>query len=138
MAELKSEKQEKFVQGLAKGLSQRVAYRAAFPRSANWKDSTVDVKACELAKNDKILVRLQELRQMATNETIMSATKRKEWLSEVIMSAAEETKDKLKAVDILNRMDGEYTEKVDLNAKVKNPFSELKTEDLLKLVDKDD
>jgi phage terminase small subunit len=135
MAELKSEKQEKFVQGLAKGLSQRVAYRAAFPSSANWKDSTVDVKACELAKNDKILVRLQELREMATSKAVMSATERKEWLTELIYNESEETKDRLKAMDILNRMDGEYTEKVDVNANVNNPFAGLETEDLLKLVD---
>ena len=68
----------------------------------------------------------------------MSATKRKEWLTELILNEDEETKDRLKAMDILNRMDGEYTEKVDLNAKVNNPFAGLKTEDLQKLVDGND
>ena len=135
MAGLISEKQEIFVRGLANGLSQRVAYRAAYPKAKNWKDSTVDVKACQLAKDNKIMIRLQELRDMATSKAVMSATERKEWLSELIMNEEEETKDRLKAMDILNRMDGEYTEKVDVNAKVNNPLAGLKTEDLQKLVD---
>lgn len=134
MAELKSAKQEKFVQGLASGLSQRAAYRAAFPTSRKWKDNTVDARACELAKDSKIIVRLQELRDMATSEAIMSAKKRKEWLSALILNEEEETKDRLKAVDILNKMDGEYTEKVEVNGSVNNPFEGLTTEELKKLI----
>jgi hypothetical protein len=134
MAELNSAKQEKFVQGLASGLSQRVAYRAAFPASKNWKDTTVDVKACELAKDNKILVRLKELQQLSTSKAIMTATQRKEWLTDLIKDEAEETKDRLKALDILNKMDGEYTEKVELNGKVNNPFEGLTTEELKKLI----
>ena len=138
MAELKSEKQEQFARGVANGLSQRAAYRAAYPTSVKWQDTTVDVKASQLAANDKVLIRIQELREMATSKAVMSATKRKEWLTELILNEDEETKDRLKAMDILNRMDGEYTEKVDLNAKVNNPFAGLKTEDLQKLVDGND
>lgn len=134
MAELNSAKQEKFVQGLASGLSQRVAYREAFPASKNWKDTTVDVKACELAKDNKILVRLKELQQLSTSKAIMTATQRKEWLTDLIKDEAEETKDRLKALDILNKMDGEYTEKVELNGKVNNPFEGLTTEELKKLI----
>lgn len=134
MAELNSAKQEKFVQGLASGLSQRVAYREAFPTSKNWKDTTVDVKACELAKDNKVLVRLKELQQLSTSSAIMTATQRKEWLTELIQNADEETKDRLKALDILNKMDGEYTEKVELNGKVNNPFEGLTTEELKKLI----
>lgn len=134
MAELNSAKQEKFVQGLASGLSQRVAYREAFPASKNWKDTTVDVKACELAKDNKILVRLKELQQLSTSKAIMTATQRKEWLTDLIKDEDEETKDRLKALDILNKMDGEYTEKVELNGKVNNPFEGLTTEELKKLI----
>jgi phage terminase small subunit len=63
----------------------------------------------------------------------MSATERKEWLSRLIQDEGEETKDKLKAVDILNKMDGEYTEKVQVNGNINNPFEGLTTEELKKL-----
>ena len=118
MAELKNVRHEKFAQGIANGLSQRKAYRAAFPNSVKWKDETVDVKASELRKNDKVLVRLQELAEKASDEAIMDAKERKEWLTHIIKSAMEETKDKLKAVDLLNRMDGTYVAKVEVEANV--------------------
>lgn len=135
MAELKNAKQEKFVQGLVSGLSQRKAYLAAFPNSAKWKDATVDNRASELFKKSEILGRYKELQQQAASKAVMSATKRKEWLTSLINSEIEETKDKLKAVDILNRMDGEYTDKVQLNGNVNNPFAGLTTEELKKMID---
>ena len=60
MADNLTVKQEKFVQGLFAGLSQREAYKAAYDCKA-MKDSTIDVKASELAKDGKISVRLAEL-----------------------------------------------------------------------------
>ena len=134
MAELKNAKHEKFVQGLISGLSQRKAYREAFPTSKKWKDNTVDSRASELAKDSEILGRLKELQQLSASEAVMSATKRKEWLTDLINDEDEETKDRLKALDILNKMDGEYTEKVEVNGSVNNPFEGLTTEELKKLI----
>jgi hypothetical protein len=134
MAELQNARHEKFAQGIASGLSQRKAYRAAFPNSVKWKDETVDVKASELKKNDKVLVRLEELAQQTTSKAVMTITQRKEWLSELIESATEETKDKLKAVDILNKMDGAYVEKVELGGQINNPMAGLTTDELKKLI----
>ena len=54
-------KQEKYVQGLISGLSQREAYRKAYPNATQWKDSTVDENASRAIKNSKILARYQEL-----------------------------------------------------------------------------
>lgn len=136
MAELKSDRQELFAQGLARGLSQRVAYRAAYPNSVNWKDNTVDVRACELAKDSNVMVRLQELRELSKSNAVMSATERKEWLTELIKDAEGKHNmgDKLKALDILNKMDGEYTEKLQVNGNLNNPFAGMTTEELRKIV----
>lgn len=54
-------KQEKYVQGLVAGLSQRKAYREAYTNSKEWKDSTVDSKASRLLKEDKVSARYTEL-----------------------------------------------------------------------------
>lgn len=134
MAELKNERHEKYCRGLMNGLSQRKAYRAAFPNSEKWKDATVDARACELAKDGKILVRLQELQEEATSKAVMSATKRKEWLTSLINNENEVTQNKLKAIDILNKMDGEYTEKVQVSGTVNNPYEGLTTEELKKMI----
>ena len=56
-------KREKFVQNLIAGMSQREAYRGAFPSSVKWKDATVDSKESELFGNDEILERYRELQQ---------------------------------------------------------------------------
>jgi len=56
-----TQKQERFVQELIKGKSQREAYRIAYPSSKKWKDNVVDVKALELLKNGKVKVRYEEL-----------------------------------------------------------------------------
>ena len=56
-----TQKQEKFVQELIKGKSQREAYKIAYPTSKKWKDNVVDVKASELLKNGKVKVRYDEL-----------------------------------------------------------------------------
>ena len=53
MAILKNPRHEKFVQGLIQGMSQRKAYREAFPAASKWKDTTVDVKASKLFSDDK-------------------------------------------------------------------------------------
>ena len=134
MAELKNVRHEKFAQGLASGMSQRNAYRAAFPNSKRWKDETVDSKASVLAKNEKVLERLRELAEQSTTEAVMNATQRKEWLTQIIRSQDEKTQDRLKAVDILNRMEGEYVDKVQLGGQVNNPMAGLTTEELKKLI----
>ena len=57
-----TDKQETFVQALKRGLSQREAYYEAYPRSRNWKPSTVDSKASHLFNdNGKIVARWHEL-----------------------------------------------------------------------------
>lgn len=68
----------------------------------------------------------------------MTARERKEWLSELILKRDEEIRinDKLKAVDILNKMEGEYIDKVELKGDVttRNPMEGLTTEELKKLI----
>ncbi|WP_299034144.1 hypothetical protein [uncultured Anaerococcus sp.] len=61
-------KREKYVQGLHKGLSQRKAYREAYPSSRKWKDSTVDKRASELYLTREIQGRLQELKEKDEKE----------------------------------------------------------------------
>lgn len=62
-------KQEKFVRELIKGKSQRVAYRAAYPKSKTWKDATVDKRASEMFKKGEIQGRYNELQKKANDKT---------------------------------------------------------------------
>lgn len=64
-------KQEIFVQRLFEGDSQREAYKFAF-NCDKMKDTTIDVRACELFKNGKIQVRYQELLDEHKNKALYS------------------------------------------------------------------
>ena len=71
-------KQEKYVQGLFAGLSQREAYKQAGYNIKNYTDESIDVEACKLANNTKVVQRLEELknelkeRNMVTVEKVLA------------------------------------------------------------------
>ena len=117
-------KQEKFVQGLISGLSQRKAYRTAFPNSVKWKDETVDVKACNLIKTDKIMARYNELKEKAENLAIMTRVQRMITLSDIAQNGKKDDS-RIKAIDTLNKMDGIYTNKIELSKPVDESVKEM-------------
>ena len=104
-------KQEAFVQNILQGMSQADAYRSAYD-TKSMTDKTVHEKASLLASQDKVRARLTELRDKLANEKIMTAQERLQWLTELVKSAEASNTDKLKALDIMNKMDGEYVQKI--------------------------
>jgi len=108
-----SAKQEKFAQSIAlEGMNLSDAYRSAY-NTKTMTDKTTNEKASLLAKNDKVRTRIEELRDSLVSPKIMTAQERLKWLSEVIQSQGESTSDKLKAADIMNKMQGEYVQKIE-------------------------
>lgn len=85
-------KQELFVQGIISGLSQRQAYRQAYPSAMKWRDKVVDNKASELLKNGEVLVRYRELLKQFSNISLWSreqAFNEYEWLKNKARSSIE-------------------------------------------------
>lgn len=119
-------KQEKFIQNIINGMSQRQAYKDAY--NAKYKDEDIDSKASNLFNSDKVQARYKELLKELEDKSIMSAKERMIWLTDVIQgrikhitygSEGQEYEneayinDKMKAIDILNKMSGEYVTKVE-------------------------
>lgn len=104
-------KQEKFVQGIIEGKSQADAYRSAYS-AKNMSDNAIYREASLLMSSPKITQRLNELRNDMITPAIMSAQERLKWLTELVNSEEETTADKLKACEIMNKMTGEYVQKV--------------------------
>ena len=104
-------KQEQFAQGIIKGMSQADAYRSAYSTS-RMADKTIHENASRLANDSKVKARINELRGKISTENIMTAQNRLEWLTELVGSEEASTGDKLKAIDIMNKMSGEYVQKV--------------------------
>lgn len=118
-------KQETFAQSIAlEDMNKSDAYRSAY-NTSGMSDKTINEKASLLAGQDKIRARIKELREQVISPKIISAQKRKEWLTEVINDPDMDINAKLKASDQLNRMEGEYLTRVEGELKMK------KLEDLL-------
>ena len=106
-------KQEKFAQAIAlEDMNQADAYRSAY-NTSKMSDETIWVKASNLANQDKVRARIDELRQQAITPKVMNAQKRREKLS--VLAEHEDPNVSMKAIDLLNKMDGEYIQKVQAN-----------------------
>lgn len=87
-----------------------------------------------LTKTD-IKAYVKELMDKAKGNRIMTAIERKEFLTSMIKDGAVKDTDRLKALDILNKMDGEYTQKVEVNGNINsNPFNGLTTDELKEII----
>ena len=122
--------QEKFVQGIIEGKSQAEAYREAYPKQRS-ADKTIWENASRLMANSKVKARISELRDQLAKPSIMTAQERLEYLSRVIKGEEPEKyvtfvngekfeedippsiKTRLNAVDIMNKMQGEYTQRIE-------------------------
>ena len=104
-------KQEKFVQSIVlDNMNLSDAYRSAY-NADKMSDKTVNEKASLLAGEDKIRTRISELRQQTMTPKVMNAQKRREKLTE--LANDEDPNVAMKAIDLLNKMDGEYVQKVE-------------------------
>jgi len=109
-----TEKQEKFARAIVEGMNQADAYRSAYS-TKNMSDKTIHEAASRLVADSKVSARLGELRGQLTKQTIMTAQERLEWLTERIADEEVDINAKLKAIDIMNKMQGEYVQKVEAN-----------------------
>ena len=121
-------KQEKFIQNIINGMSQRQAYKDAY--NANYSDKSIDEKASTLFNSEKVQERYKELMGKLEDEAIMSAKERMIWLSKIVngeiledvpvmtdiknekvntIKCPTKIDTKIKALDTLNKMSGEYT-----------------------------
>ena len=122
-------KQEEFCKGIIEGKSQADAYRSAYS-CKRMSDKTIWENASRLMANSNVIARVQELRDQIAKSSIMTAQERLEYLTRVIKGEEKEKilqydngeaveveitpslRTRLNAVDIMNKMQGEYTQKV--------------------------
>ena len=102
---------------------------------AGYREKYAGVNADKLLKNTNIQKYIEELQEKAKGNRIMTAIERKEFLTKMILKEETKDTDRLKALDILNKMDGEYIQKVEVNGNINtNPFTGLTTEELKKII----
>ena len=120
MAALSNPQWENYAQARASGLSQRKAYRAAYPRSENWEDKNVDSKASNLEKIDKVRARYQELKEEAANAAggaVMTRNEKRKMLAQMARDDSLTARERQAAIDIDNKMEDEYITRVEADVK---------------------
>lgn len=116
MPVLLNAKREKFIQNLISGMSQRKAYRDAYPSSRRWKDEVVDRKASNLLNgNGEVLGRYQELLKQQENEALLTRHEKRKLLADVARDKTEKPENRIRAIDLDNKMEGEYIEKLNID-----------------------
>ena len=104
-----TERQREFARRIAMGEKQGAAYRKAF-NCMGQSEAAVRSNASRLAKNDNILQLIEELRERADVEAVMTRRERLVLLAEQARAAAAEgdRTGLARMIDIMNRMDGAY------------------------------
>ena len=85
---------------------------------------------------------IDELNEQIRTESIMSAVQRQEMLSSIAKDENEQTAVRIKAIDALNKMDGQYIKKVQASVepspKLADVFAQLTTAELKELAHDDE
>lgn len=139
-------KQEKFVQALISGKSQRIAYKEAY-NATKMKDEVIDVRASELLKNSKVRVRYEELleehkekalytREEMVNDLIWVKEKAKEDINNPKKGLRQANGtifiNAIKELGELNELYPVKKQDVSLNGEISNPYANFTYEELKK------
>lgn len=125
-----NERQKKFAEYYAQsGNAEQAAIEAGY--SAKYARGN----AHKLVAISCIAQYIRELTEKAQDERIMTARERQAVLSDIARSGDDQ--DRIRAIDTLNKMTGEYVTKIEgnISAEINNPFKDLTTEELRKLAE---
>lgn len=98
-------KQEQFAQGIAAGLNQSDAYRAAYDASKT-KPEVVSVKASQLMADGKVTVRVAELQAALADKQLWTRIDSVTELADIARGVESKVTDKIAAIKELNLMHG--------------------------------
>ena len=126
-------KQEKFCQCVVSGMTYKDSYMTAY----NCKSETTAInEGSKLALRDDIQKKLETLtiplQKAAQKQALSEREKKRAWLWDMINNATNDS-DRIRAMDILNKMDSEYVN-IQRIEKEETPIQDIDTDTLLKLV----
>lgn len=82
---------------------------------AGYSENYANTNACKLLENDRVAEYIKQLTEAAQTARIMTARERQAILSDIAKDKQNELSDRIRAIDTLNKMTGEYTQKVDVS-----------------------
>ena len=94
-------------------------------RKAGYSDSYAEHRTDEMLRNVEISAYIRELTEKSKDERIMTAKDRQVLLSDIARGSENEPSDRIRAVDTLNKMTGEYLSKVEISGGLDAEISKL-------------
>lgn len=92
---------------------------------AGYSENYANANACKLLENVRVSDYIRQLAEKAQDSRIMTAKERQALLSDIANDGNNAPSDRIKAVDTLNKMTGEYTVKVDTTVKTSEKLSDV-------------
>lgn len=92
---------------------------------AGYSENYANVRAYELLEKVGVSKYIKELSDKLKDERIMSAKDRQVALSDIARNDGQDTSDRIRAIDTLNKMTGEYTVKVDAKVEQSEKLSDV-------------
>ena len=120
MSEKLNMRQRKFAEFYAQG---NTASESAI--KAGYSAKYAGVNADKLLKNTNVSKYIKELADKAKDERILTVKDRQVLLSDIANSKEEDTSDRIRAIDTLNKMTGEYLNKVEVSGSLETEKSKL-------------
>ena len=108
-----TERQKKFAEYYA-----QCGNAAESARKAGYSKNYAEHRTDEMLRNVEIADYIRELTEAAQTARIMTARERQAILSDMAKDAQNELSDRIRAIDTLNKMTGEYTQKVSIDGDV--------------------
>lgn len=110
-----TEKQENFaLEYITNGFIASDAYRSAYDVGENTKETTIWVEAHKILNNSKVSQRVHELRTLKIQTKILTIEERKQLLTALALEGD------IKSIDLLNRMENVYVDKVEHSGAIVN------------------
>lgn len=92
---------------------------------AGYSEKYANALAYKLLENIGVSEYIKEISEKLKDERIMTAKDRQVALSDIARSAEQDTSDRIRAIDTLNKMTGEYTVKVDAKVEQSEKLSDV-------------
>lgn len=103
---------------------------------AGYSEKYANADACKILENPRVAECIKKFTAKAQQDRIITAIERQAILSDIAKSKDEETPDRIRAIDTLNKMTGEYLNKVEVSGTLKAEQSKL--DDLIKQMSEDE
>lgn len=115
-----NERQKKFAEYYA-----QCGNAAQSARQAGYSESYAEHRTDDLLRNVEISEYIRQLSEAAQDKRIMTAKERQAMLSDIAKDEEKSASDRIKAVDTLNKMTGEYIVKVDTTVKTSDKLADV-------------